>query len=430
MAVNQESVVPEKESVMLEKKSIMLLPPKKVDVSKYITFSLGDPQLKNYLQGTFSTTQRAIPIPSLNGYLSHITFRVVDIASISRPSWFVILFKSLRWGWLPLTCIPILFVYLGFRKGEVHGLSMALSLWSLLCFYLAVFLFNDSSDYITGTDGVGRYRINPVLKKGWMSAKQIHQYAKVWLLLGMGAGLPILWFRPFTLVIVSLFSIIGLVGYSLKGRGFKALGVGELVIYLCLGPFSVIGFAFATTGSFHFQHLLFGFFWGGVAATALSFKHFQHLMLDEQAGVRTLMRRLGFDRGKWWLSFQIFANALFCLILHFYFFIEKGIIKFDSLGSLGSLDLLRSLESFLPGRNSLEILGGSMTLGAEQALGLGWSILWVWTVLAVVLGWSFYLVKRILAIDSSLSSALGKLHRASILTTFLYGALVICMVLW
>ena len=205
-------------------------------MNEYVTIPKGDPQLKSHLSGTFSKTQRALPIKSLNvnPQSPHITFKLVDIAFINRPLWPIVLLKALRWNWLPLTLMPILFIYFDTWPKELNYTTLAVL--SLLCLHFFVFLLNDYSDYMFGADRTEGAWVNPVLENGWMSAKQVYHYALIFLVIGIFCGLPILLVRPLVLLGISALAAIGLVGYSLRGVGFKGLGLGELVVYSCFGP--------------------------------------------------------------------------------------------------------------------------------------------------------------------------------------------------
>lgn len=345
-----------------------------------MTIPKNSPQLQSHLKGTFSKTQRALPVRSLNidSQSPHVTFEIVDIEFIERPHLFLILLKALRWDWLPLTLMPTLFISFDTWATQVNYTHMSLAVWSLICFHFSVGLLNDYSDYIFAP--IEDLRINPTLERGWLSAVQIGRLALVFLVLGILMGLPVLFSHPLVLLPISLISIIGLVGYSLKGVGFKALGLGELVVYSCFGPLLVMGLAFATTGSFHFKHLCLGLFWGGVAATCLSFRQFENLMYDDKMGAKTLVRRLGFDRAKWLLCIQISMNFVLFFIIYLYFFPYMNFI---------------------------------------------WSCLF----LLFTLSLSFYLVKIIVSTDSSLSSPTRQLRLVSVPMTLLYGLMVIISLL-
>ena len=345
-------------------------------MSEYVTIPKRDPQLRSHLNGTFSKTQRALPLKSLNVGSSHITFELVNIELIDRPHLFIVLLKALRWDWLPLTLMPIFFIYCDFWRVEVNYTHIAHVMLSLVCLHFSVFLLNDYSDYMSGANRVEGARVNPVLDSGWLSAVQIYRYALLFLALGGVFGLPILLIRPFVLFPISILAIIGLIGYSLKGVGFKALGLGELVVYSCFGPLLAVGLVFATVGYFSMKHLCLGLFWGGIAATCLSFRQFENLMYDDQVGVQTLVRKLGFDRAKWLLCFQVLMNLVLFFVIHLYFFPYMNFIW------------------------SCVFLTGGM-------------------------GLSFYLVKKIMFIDSSLSSHIKQLRLVSIPMTILYGLMVI-----
>ena len=342
-------------------------------MNEYITVSKEDVQFKGYLDGTFSDTLRAIPVRSLNVNTDplYTTFQLINIRFIEPPHLYVVLLKALRWDWLFLTLMPVLFICVNAKFVGINYLHLILMMCSIACFHFCVFLFNDYSDYMSDTSRVEGAYVNPVLMRGWLSARQFYRISLLFFILGVVIGLPILLVRPLILFPIVLLIVVGLIGYSFG----KGLGLGELIVYLCLGPLLVTGLSVAMTGQFEIVHLFLGLFWGWLAATCLSFRQFENLMYDDQAGVNTLVRKLGFDRAKKLLCVQVFMKVIFFLGIHVYFFPYMNFI---------------------------------------------WSCIFLF----ITLGLGFYLLEKIISVDSSLSSGIRKLHLMSVPMSLLYGLMI------
>ena len=311
----------------------------------------------------------------------YVTFQLVHTNDIHRPHLVVVLLRALRWDWLPLVLIPLFFTYMEVALSV--GVPWPHLLWMigcLICFHFFAFLFNDYSDYISGTSRVEGARINPVLKYGWMSAAQVYRLALLFFALGCLAGLPIFLTRPWALFPIVGSGLVGLVGYSFGKFGFKGLGLGEIVVYFCLGPLLVTGLAIAMTGDFHTKHLVLGLFWGWVAAICLSFRQFANLMYDDKVGIQTLVRRLGFDRAKGWLYAQMCLQSVGFIVLHLYLFPYVDFV---------------------------------------------WSCL----VLFMTLGLGLYLFEKIGDVDSSLASGVQSLHWVSVPMSLVYGFMIMISVI-
>ena len=352
-----------------------------------MTFLVGSLDVKPHLRGTFSRTKRAIPIKSLNvkanRSASYITFELVESPPRGCPHLLKVLLRVLHWDWLPLMLIPVSFIYFDVWAMGMNYFHLALIIFSLSCFHFSAFLFNDYSNYMSILNfGSGR-RTHQVLEEGWLSATQIHKLALVFLVMGGVAGVPILFIGPLTLFVISFFSMMGLIGYFFvkpsiikKMIGKYIVGLRELVVYCCFGPFLIIGLVLAMKGEVQVKHAILGLFWGGLSLTCLSMRQFQNLMYDDKMDERTLVRRLGFDRAKRLVGLQLGFNFVLFWLMYFYFFPDMK---------------------------------------------------WAWSVIffCISLVMSLYLIRKVFLIDSSLSSDRRGAYSLSIFLAIIYGFMIL-----
>src|SRR5216683_2002056 len=81
---------------------------------KFITLTKNDPDFDSYLLGTFSQTERALPVETYHPQTARerVTFRLVPVEKVGAPSWWKIYFWSCRPELLGLTMGPAMAAFL------------------------------------------------------------------------------------------------------------------------------------------------------------------------------------------------------------------------------------------------------------------------------------------------------------------------------
>lgn len=279
----------------------------------FITLKRSDKDFQSYLEGTFSKTLRALPIESVNvnSDAERVTFRLVPVHEIQRPkSWFWWL-SVLRPQWSTLALSPLLatWAYLYSQGHILDGVACGFAFLSVLLFQIAVFLFNDYSDYIQGVDRMRPKDERDIIKKGWITAHRVHQLAFTALIFAMVSGAPLILRQPYFLVLAGLAAVVAVVGYSFRHFGWKYWGLGEATVFLCLGPVVTYGASRVAVEEHPWEIYLLGIMFGHLAMICLQARQWSTLMQDQQAKAKTLAARLGFDRTKSLLLLQLAVNA-------------------------------------------------------------------------------------------------------------------------
>lgn len=289
---------------------------------EFVTLSREDSSLSAYLNGTFAKDQRALPVSSLHrGTPSEqITFQIVPVETVSKPSGLVLFWKALRPEWLSLTLSPFLLtsLYWGNKGYDVSPFFIVSALFCLFCLHMSVFLLNDYSDYLKGADQLSPTSGSQLIRLGWVTARQVKLWGLFFLFLGVLSGLMILTQEPLITVAFAFLGLLALLSYSLLGHGLKYQGWGDVVVFLALGPLLVGGVSVALgaslSGSIFFLSLLMG----QMAALVIEGRQLESLTYDHQARVGTLMVRWGFDRGKRWILFQILMSWSLLMVFVIY----------------------------------------------------------------------------------------------------------------
>jgi 1,4-dihydroxy-2-naphthoate octaprenyltransferase len=274
-------------------------------MSELITVSKKDPSFISYIEGTFSKELRALPIQSLNvnTEAEQVTFRIFPVREVIPPFLGLHWLQILKVRYLLLVAFPI---FLIFVKNWVAGtlndpITGGLSTLGALCMMTAVNLRNDYLDHLSGLDRLHPQSGSHAIQKGWVTAAQVRTWSYVYLGLGILFGLPSVFLYPKIILLVVVFSLLGILGMSSYQAGLKYRLWSEWAVFLLLGPLLALGIQFSIGQDFDWQTIWIGCLTGFISVFYLHLKNFQQLMVNEQAEFQNTMTWLGFERGKLWL---------------------------------------------------------------------------------------------------------------------------------
>ncbi len=289
-------------------------------MDQLISLDRADIRFLSHLDGTFSTSHRAIPTQSLNVNTrkEYVTFKIVPIEKVKRPGLALFGWQTLRLSSIGLSLAP---VFSALILLEATGVNINRSL-ALLCFLPIFFLhtsmnlLNDYYDHLRGVDRLGSIH---AIQKGWVRAIDLYNWGISFLLLGVFVGLVIIYQSPASLLPLIGFSALGVLEFSSNRMGLKYLGLGEVTIFLLSGPLLVMGYALAVEAPITDEIILLGIFSGLLATFTIHINNMREVMNNSLAGVKNLVTLFGFDRaklitglfllamaGSWWaLLFQV-----------------------------------------------------------------------------------------------------------------------------
>jgi len=201
---------------------------------------------------------------------------------------------------------------------DTHALSWPLFLLTLLgvsAAHLGVNLSNDYFDFRLGADGVGtdqrpysggggaiiRDKVAPGTVKLWFwSCFAVALAVGVVILLWIEKG------RALVLAIM-LLGFLGGYGYTAPPLRLAYRGLGELDIFVFLGPAPVLGTYVVQAGALSWNALLCSLPAAGLITALLWINQYTDFATDREAGKRNLVVRLGRKRARW----GFFAIAVF-----------------------------------------------------------------------------------------------------------------------
>jgi 1,4-dihydroxy-2-naphthoate octaprenyltransferase len=297
--------------------------------ARWKTVSRKDPEFFSYLEGSFSTTYRALPVRSLNvdSMSEQVTFEIKPISEIRWPGLFRAVWQLMRPYSVILSAAPMLAIYFFCLVRDIglkhfQNLIALSSFAGVIFFHIALNLFNDYGDHIRGRDRLRPRGGSRVIQKGWLTAKDVRIWAWVWACAALLCGLPAIFFAGgnfnFDLIVVSICALVGF-EFAFQKLGLKYRGWAEITGFALTGPLLAAAFAWAISGRLYWGELLLGSFFGSIALMYFHSANLENIMADSQAGVRTWATRAGFDASKRFFVFTAMLS-MSCLIVYAIFF--------------------------------------------------------------------------------------------------------------
>lgn len=281
-------------------------------MNEFVTLSRSQPEFQTYLLGEFSSEMRALPVRSfnINSQNEKVTFHLVHLDKISRPTQIHILARVFRFDLLTLTMMPALVVAV-YLWPHVERLDLLpLALFSLFFLHGAVFCRNDFVDHMRGVDRLNEKAGSQVIQKGWLKAVTVKKLYVVFLAVALSLALPVFATKPELSLLAVVVAFLGVLGHSHLRWGFGHWLMGDLAAFLCLGPLLVLGMSWALVGAISPEVLGLGVYFGLLAFLYIQARHVMSMVIDDEAGLVTMPVRWGFDRAKWVMSALLATLAL------------------------------------------------------------------------------------------------------------------------
>lgn len=283
-------------------------------MNQFITLSKNSPEFESYLLGTFADDRRALPVESLNvnSASEMVTFKVVSLSNLNRPSAWYIALKSLKVRGFLLLLVPMFLVLTkNMVDNSLRDTSTTIfASLGLIFSFIAMNLRNDFMDHIKGIDRIFSYAGSRAIQNGWLTAIQVKNYSVWFLLLAMLCAVPVIFSYPEVTVLIFSAMAIGLWAQFKKQNSFKYRIGGEVAMFLLLGPLLTVGYQLSMGAQFDWESFYLGCVWGWGVLFVLHLRNFTNILISSQAGFQNTINWLGFDKSRrllafWWLSFVL-----------------------------------------------------------------------------------------------------------------------------
>ena len=164
--------------------------------------------------------------------------------------------------------------------------------------HAATNLVSDAADFRRGVDRPGTHGGSGVLVKGLLTAQQVFRVGVALFAIAILIGLVLAWARGTTVLWLGLVGVVGGFFYGGKSHGYKYIALGDLMVFLLMGPLIVVGTHYTLTGLMSLKALWVSLPIACLVTAILHANNLRDIAHDTACGVRTLACVLGFRGAK------------------------------------------------------------------------------------------------------------------------------------
>lgn len=188
-------------------------------------------------------------------------------------------------------------------SGPVAWHLFPLVILCALLFHAGANVVSDYFDYIKGVDRDYTFGGSRVIVEGKLAPNQVLVGGILLFAAGVLLGLVLVAYRGLPILLLGVIGLAG--GYLYTGRpvAYKYVALGDLLVFILMGPLMVIGSYFALTGSYDHKVLWISAPVGFLVAAILHANNLRDIVHDSQAGVKTVANVVGPTAAK----FEYFA---------------------------------------------------------------------------------------------------------------------------
>jgi 1,4-dihydroxy-2-naphthoate polyprenyltransferase len=228
--------------------------------------------------------------------------------------------EAFRLRTLPLSLSGIILgSFIALHDGFWHTGIFIFSLLTTLFFQILSNLSNDLGDHLKGTDNENRVGPMRSTQSGAISAKQMTNAVKVFVLLSfLSIGILIylsssilsakaIWIYIF----LGIASVIAALLYTLGKKAYGYNGFGDVFVFIFFGLVSVLGVYGLYSSSFNWTNVPAAIGIGLLSTAVLNLNNLRDHENDKMAGKRTVVVKMGFANGKNY-HFALIIGAAAC----------------------------------------------------------------------------------------------------------------------
>lgn len=177
--------------------------------------------------------------------------------------------------------------------GEFNVPFFVLALLGALALQIAANLFNEYFDHIKGVEEAKSHGLGLILKSGALMPRDVLIGAVVSLSLGSLIGLFLVWQTGLVILWIGVAAVIVVVMYTAGPWALAYIGLGEIAVFIFMGPLIVFGTYYVLTETSTYRPLVAALPIGLLIAAILHANNLRDLEADRAGGKRTLSVRFG-----------------------------------------------------------------------------------------------------------------------------------------
>ncbi|MEX1019720.1 MAG: 1,4-dihydroxy-2-naphthoate octaprenyltransferase [Litorilinea sp.] len=176
-------------------------------------------------------------------------------------------------------------------------------------------LINDYYDWKKGTDTAESLGPNRAFKEGMLSAHQVFWGGILFFAIGSALGIYLVATRGVFILYLGIFSVLAGWFYTAGPAAFAYTGLGEVVVFLFMGPIMVLGSFFVQTQVISWEVVWVSVPVGMLVAAILHANNMRDLEDDRANNKRTLANLLGRRASRWEYGLLVGGSYLLLVLL-------------------------------------------------------------------------------------------------------------------
>jgi 1,4-dihydroxy-2-naphthoate polyprenyltransferase len=207
---------------------------------------------------------------------------------------FSIWVQAIRVFSLTASLIPVLAAAaLAVGQPAVAWWLLPLAILAAECLHAGTNLVSDYFDFVHQVDKNYTFGSSRVIVEGWLSPRKVFWGGMALLATSAAIGLVFIAVRGWPILVIGIIGLLGGYFYTARPVGLKYLALGDLSVFVLMGPLMVVGAYLVLTGEFHHRVWLVSLPIGCLVTAILHANNTRDIPHDRQAGVRTMANLLG-----------------------------------------------------------------------------------------------------------------------------------------
>ncbi|MCX5713084.1 MAG: 1,4-dihydroxy-2-naphthoate octaprenyltransferase [Candidatus Omnitrophica bacterium] len=218
----------------------------------------------------------------------------------SNPNRLLIWIKAARGYSFTASIIPCLVAasLAFYLHAPVKWLLLLIVITCSVLMHAGTNLINDYYDFKKGVDQNYEFASGRCLVDAVLTPKQAKNSALILFAASFILGLILVALRGPWMLVLGIIGICGGYFYTAMPIGYKYFGLGDVLVFLLMGPLMVIGSYFALTGRFETKALLVSLPIGCLVTAILASNNIRDIKHDTEVKIRTFAAIIGYENAK------------------------------------------------------------------------------------------------------------------------------------
>jgi 1,4-dihydroxy-2-naphthoate octaprenyltransferase len=211
-------------------------------------------------------------------------------------------------------------------EGEILWYLLPVVIIASVLLHSGTNLVSEYFDLEKGVDRKDTFGSSKVLVEDLLPPKTVLVAGYISFALGFILGMILVYVHGLPILYLGLFGIAGGMFYTGKPIGYKYVALGDVLVFLLMGPLMVVGSYFSLTGEFDWNVAIVSLPIGLLVTAILNANNIRDIKHDTEAQVKTLATILGINAAKKEYYFLIIGAYLSVVLM-----VISGLLSFWSL---------------------------------------------------------------------------------------------------